>query len=88
MVDSSNMTDGTDEGDDKDVNIAVQTDTTSDIFEAMVSELQILRLENLALWDKLSHVLNSTRDDFKDDDKVQFYTGLSGFQVLKILFSF
>ncbi|XP_070200907.1 uncharacterized protein [Littorina saxatilis] len=72
----------------------VHTDFTISYLEAMESELQILRTENLTLRMKLNAATMSddsffcNEDGSRDDEKVKYYTGLPSFLTLAALVSF
>lgn len=68
--------------------VAVQTDVDSPFLNAMGNELQSLRLENLTLKEKLKKSSSFSLSSFEEnDEKVRFYTGLPGFQILMTLFN-
>lgn len=66
------------------------TDMTGDLIEAMTSELQSLRTENITLRSDVSHLSTSyDQSAFIDkDEKVLFFTGLPTYQILLVLFTF
>ncbi|KAK0130779.1 hypothetical protein N1851_034553 [Merluccius polli] len=67
-----------------------QSELTGDLIEAMTSELQNLRTENIQLRSDVAH-LSTTYDQsaFVDkDEKVLFFTGLPTYQILLVLFTF
>ena len=67
-----------------------QSELTGDLIEAMTSELQNLRTENIQLCSDVAH-LSTTYDQsaFVDnDEKVLFFTGLPTYQILLVLFTF
>lgn len=63
---------------------------TGDFTEAMTSELQSLRTENIHLRSDVAHLSTSyDQSAFVDrDEKVLFFTGLPTYQILLVLFTF
>lgn len=63
---------------------------TGDAIEAMTTELQSLRTENIQLSSDVAHVSSSyDQSSFVDkDEKVLFFTGLPTYQILLVLFTF
>lgn len=63
---------------------------TGDFIEAMTSELQSLRTENIHLRSDVAHLSTSyDQSAFVDrDEKVLFFTGLPTYQILLVLFTF
>ena len=66
-----------------------QTDVDGLLMECMTSELQQLRMENIALKQKDSSISQLTLTDLEGkDERVRYLTGLSSFAVFSVLFNF
>ena len=66
-----------------------QTDVDGLLMECMTSELQQLRMENIALKQKDSSISQLTLTDLEGkDERVRYLTGLSSFAVFSELFNF
>lgn len=66
-----------------------QTEVTSELLDAMTHELQQLRTENISLASENKTSSKYDRSYFEGkDDRVRYFTGLSSFKYLLILFMF
>lgn len=83
-----NETQPNESADEEEEGIYVQTETSSEMIDAMKAELETLSKENSVLKEQLISS-KMTVDMFRtDDEKVRFFTGLPGFVVLSVLINY